>query len=107
MLPPCAVCPAKRVTAQSREIAPVRLRCLMESIANTGVPQRLSRRSLLLEHERIRRGIVLSGFRRIARGQVADSKDSFAVLTFRTADVLMPHALLDTDGAGIQVHVPP
>ena len=52
-------------------------------------------------------GIVLSGFRRIARGQVADSKDSFAVLTFRTADVLMPHALLDTDCASLQVHVPP
>ena len=56
LLPPSDIRSPERVRSEPKEIAAFGLGSLMESIADAGVPQRPSRRALLLEHERIRRG---------------------------------------------------
>src|SRR5438874_2417514 len=92
---------------ETREVASFRLRCLMEGVANARVPQRPSRRPLLLKDEGIRRGTGLGRVRAVALDQVADAEDSFAVLALWMPDVLVPDALLDADRASKQVDVPP
>ena len=57
LLPPGNVRAPERVRPEPREVAALGLRSLVERVANARVPERFSRRALLLEDERIRRGV--------------------------------------------------
>ena len=62
LLQPGNVRPPEGVRSQSGEIAAFCLRCLMESIANTRVPEGFSRCAFLLENKCFRCGSICPGF---------------------------------------------
>ncbi len=83
------------VRPEARKVATLGSCGLVERVANARVPQRLSGCSLLLEDERIWRGVVLGSFPTITRKQVADAQAPFAIFALWATDVLVPDSLLD------------
>ena len=73
LLPPRDVRASERVRPEAFEVASLGIRRLMQRIAHAGIPQRLSRRPFLLEHEFVRQ----RWRRRLQRkrgDQIADAK---------------------------------
>jgi hypothetical protein len=102
-LPPGDVGAAEGVRAQARKVATFGGRRLMQGVADAGVPQRLVMIPLLVKHPGIGFRAVRGGSFAESGGKVADAQDPAAVLALRATDVLVPDALLNLDGRGVEV----
>ncbi|MCU1259001.1 MAG: hypothetical protein JWO80_1886 [Bryobacterales bacterium] len=80
---------------------------LVECLANARIPERLTLRAFLLEHEFFRRGSIIGSLREQAINKVPNTKDATTAFALWLSDLLVPNSLLDFDGGCDQVHVLP
>ncbi|MEK7992645.1 MAG: hypothetical protein AAB403_02465, partial [Planctomycetota bacterium] len=107
LLLPRHVGAAEGVGPETGEVAAFVLGGLMQRVADAGIPEALSRRPFLLEHEFVFVAAIRGGLLPETHHEIADAQRAPAVLALRAALILVSDALLDFDRGGVQVDVLP
>jgi hypothetical protein len=79
----------------------------MKGVPNAGIPQRLPRCSLLLEHKVLGSFSLAAGLVAVARRQISNTENPPTPFGFGPVQILAPQTLFDLDGSGIEIHVFP